>query len=110
MKSRWEGYVHYYDFTADSVQRVANRDAFRVGLVFVYDDSGASEKEPIGIELWVSAQDLRGGVTFQTAIEAASRILPGLVNHHAPEARGNTVVRSYVYAWNGRLLMAPTPR
>ena len=107
MKSRWEGYVHYYDFTVDSVQRVDNRDAFRVGLAFLYDDSGAPGREAVGIELWVSAQDLRGRVTLQTAIETAERILPGLVYHHAPEARGNTVARAYVYTWNGQLFMAP---
>lgn len=89
------------------MQRVDNRDAFRVALAFVYDDAGVSGRDPVGIELWVSAQDLRGSVTLQTAIETAGRILPGLVSQHTPEARRNTVARSYVYTWNGQLFMAP---
>jgi len=51
MISRWDGYAHYYDFTPESCTRVEGRDAVRVALAFVYDDSGASGKEPVGIEL-----------------------------------------------------------
>jgi len=38
MQDRWEGNVHYYDYTPDSIRRWSNRDAFIVAEAFVYSE------------------------------------------------------------------------
>jgi len=99
MGDRWEGKVHFYDHTPDSIKRWPNRDAFTVAEAWMY-----SEDEPccLGIVVLLSGKDLMTkAVTVDQAIKDGSTLRNRLVQEHRDEARSLKVNRTLLYSWNG---------
>ena len=100
MQGRWEGNVHYYDYSRDSIKRFPNRDAFTVAEAWVYSED---EQCSLGIVVLVDAKDLKTkAATLEQAISAGSDVRDRLVQQHREEARSLKENQTFLYSWDGR--------
>ena len=100
MQGRWEGNVHYYDYTAGSIGRFPNRDAFTVAEAWVYSED---EQYSLWIVVLVDGKDLKtNAVTLEQAISKGSVLRDRLVQQHREEARSLKENRTLLYTWNER--------
>ncbi len=100
MQERWEGNVHYYDYTADSIRRCSNRDAFTVAEAWVYSED---EQCCLGIVVLVDSKDLKTkAATLEKAISEGSALRNRLVKEHREEALCLKENQKVLYSWNGR--------
>ena len=71
--SRWDGDVHYYDYTPETLRREPGRDAFVVAEAFIYD---TNKTERVAITVLASAQELnhipRDAATPWRAVQSAA--------------------------------------
>lgn len=99
---RWEGDVHYYDFTTGSVKRWPNRDAFTVAEAWIYSED---QSHQLGIVVLVSGMDLATkATTLEAAIRDGGRLRDELVSRHREEARLLKEDRTRLYSWRGEAI------
>lgn len=99
-QDRWEGNVHYYDYTPDSIRRLSDIDAFAVAEAWVYSED---EQCCLGIVVLVEGKDLKTkAVTLEQAISEGSALRNRLVQQHREEARSLKENQNFLYSWSGR--------
>lgn len=103
MGDRWEGNVHYYDYSPDSIERWPNRDAFTVAQAWIYSED---EESCLGIVVLVSGKDLMTkAVTLERAISEGSTVRNQVVQQRREEARSLKVNQTFLYSWNGHTVV-----
>ncbi len=97
--SRWDGNVHYYDYTPDTIRREPNRvDDFVVAEAFIYD---SNKVEKVAITILVSGQELEmDGVSPDEAVRRGEAVREQAVAKH--RTRLPTKHRTLVYNLTGR--------
>ena len=100
---RWDGPVHYYEYTLDNAQRYFGMDAFTVAEAYMYNPEGTAA---LGMVFIVSAQDLHSGVTLEQAIKTArghlqafTRDLPGTPFEEAKTLKQN---KTFLFTWRAQ--------
>ena len=100
MQQSWDGNVHYYDYTPDSIRRLSDRDAFAVAEAWMYSED---EECCLGIVVLVDGKDLKTkAVTLEHAISEGSVLRNRLVQQNCEEARSLKDNQTFLYSWNGR--------
>jgi len=96
--SRWDGDVHYYDYTPDTLRREPNRDAYVVAEAFVYD---TRKTEKVAITVLVSGQELEiDRVPRDEAIRRGEAVREQAVAKHRAQLPAQH--RTLVYDLTGR--------
>lgn len=97
---RWEGNIHYKDFTPDSVKRWPDRDASTIAEAWIYSDD---RHHNLGIVVLVDEFDVaRGVVTLERAIKEGATLRDRLVQQYRDEARSLKANRVLRHSWNGQ--------
>lgn len=102
---RWEGKVHYYEYSAHAPERYPAIDAFKAAEGYVYNDGGFA----IGAVLVIFGHDLLAGVKLADAISKAREVLrgflgPDIAGNYADDVRNATSSKTYLYNWNGQFI------
>jgi hypothetical protein len=102
--SRWDGNVHFWDYTAESPELYPGMDAFRVGEAYIYNKKGTVA---LGMVVVVTGHDILGGVTLDQAIRRARAFLkdmtrPGLSGTPQEEVETLEESRTYLFTLEGR--------
>ena len=100
MNERWDGNVHYFDYTPDSLERWSNRDAMTVAKAFIYSNDGQNN---IGIIILVSGRDLMiSQVSPDQAIQKGAKLRDELIGQHKQDAQNLKENRILLYSWDGQ--------
>lgn len=100
MHERWDGNVHYYDYTPESLERWPSRDACTVAKAFIYSNDS---QHNLGIIILVSGRDLiTSRVTIEQAIQKGAKLRNELVDQHKQDAANLSVNRILLYSWEGQ--------
>src|SRR2546425_2492879 len=102
---RWDGPVHFYEYTPDYAPRYDQMDAFTVAEAYIYNPAGTAS---LRIVFVVTGQDLKAAVTLDKAITTArehlqkfTQNLPGTPYEEAKTLKAN---KTFLFTWRAQLL------
>ena len=103
---RWDGDVHYFEYSAEFPEPYPGMDAVKVAEAYIW---AKDQRIALGVVMIVTGYDLLHGVTLAQAIHEARKKLDGLVSpkyagnyqDQAKELREN---KTFLHTWQGALV------
>ncbi len=97
---RWDGGVHYYDYTPETFRKVDYKDAYVVAEAFIYDKN---DTERVAITVLASGQELKiEGVSRDDAIRRGEAVRAQAVATHRAQLPKHH--RAVVYGLKGQVI------
>jgi hypothetical protein len=95
---RWDGNIHYYDYTEESIKRYQDMDALKVAEAFIYSEDW---RHSLRVVVLVTAPALKtGSVTLEDAIRGGTRLRDELALRNKDAATLLKQDSLLLYLWN----------